>query len=199
MCFDMAAVSHLLVGLGNPGPRYFATRHNIGFAMLDYLARKNGLSFIDSGWQAKIAEAVLWKIPLLLVKPETYMNASGTAVIAVVDWYDLPPERVLVIHDDIDLPVGRIKMVTGGGAGGHKGVQSIIDNVKTKNIPRMKIGVGRPLGVALPVEHYVLSRFSAEEIFLIERKKELVEKSIELFVTKGIVQAMNFVNAIKEI
>lgn len=194
----MGAISHLLIGLGNPGPRYAATRHNIGFAMVDHLARRYDLRYVDSAWRAQMAEAILWQVHLLILKPQTFMNLSGTAVAAAAASLGLPAERLLIIHDDIDLPPGRIKIVARGGAGGHRGVQSIIDHLQTKDIPRIKVGVGRPAAGVLEVENYVLSGFSFEELALIERKKELVEKGIELFLTEDITRAMNFVNGSKE-
>jgi len=122
----MADKLYLLVGLGNPGERYSTTRHNVGFIFLDYLAERLSLVFKRSKWQALQARAMLWNTPVLLVKPETYMNLSGEAVGAISRYYQVPAERVIVVHDDLDLPQGRVKIVAGRGAGGHTGIISII-------------------------------------------------------------------------
>jgi len=187
---------YLLVGLGNPGEKYAGSRHNIGFSFLDYLAGKYNLVFRLSAQQALVIETVLWQTRLILAKPITYMNASGMAVASLADRYTLAPERILVIHDDIDMALGRIKIVAGGGAGGHRGVSSLIDSLGTKEFPRIKIGVGRPMG-ASPVEQYVLSRFEADEQAVLADKMELLVKGVRLFVEKGAGAAMNQINSLK--
>ena len=187
---------YLLAGLGNPGEKYAGSRHNIGFSFLDYLAGKNNLVFRVSPQQALVIETVLWQTRLILAKPTTYMNASGVAVASLVDRHVLAPERILVIHDDIDLALGRIKIVAGGGAGGHRGVSSLIDSLGTREFPRMKIGVGRPLD-ATPVENYVLSRFEADELAVLADKMELLVEGVRLFVKRGTAVAMNHINSLK--
>jgi PTH1 family peptidyl-tRNA hydrolase len=187
---------YLLAGLGNPGEKYAGSRHNIGFSFLDYLAGKNNLVFRVSPQQMLVIETVLWQTRLIMAKPTTYMNASGVAVASLVDRYALAPERILVIHDDIDLALGRIKIVAGGGAGGHRGVSSLIDSLGTREFPRMKIGVGRPLD-ATPVENYVLSRFEAAELAVLADKMELLVEGVRLFVKRGAAAAMNHINSLK--
>lgn len=184
---------HLIVGLGNPGQQYAATRHNAGFMMLDYLAAEHKLAFIDSKWKALVVKAVLWNEPVILLKPETFMNLSGVAVAGAAKFYKLQPADIVVIHDDLDLESGRLKMVPGGGDGGHKGIRSIIDHLGTKDFPRIKIGIGRP-PVPVAPDKYVLGRFDATEKVLIEQRMAVVSEAVRLFLQQGIAVAMNLIN-----
>ena len=183
----------LLAGLGNPGSKYAGTRHNIGFMVLDYLAANRNLTFVDSKWQALQLRTMLWEESVILFKPETFMNLSGTAVISLVNYYKIEIDKVIVIHDDLDLELGRIRIATGGGDGGHKGIRSIISGLGTKDFPRIKVGIGRP-GVPIPPEKYVLSKFDADELELINQQLPLVEEGLQLLVKEGITAAMNAVN-----
>ena len=183
----------LIVGLGNPGARYLYTRHNIGFAVVESIAAQCKLTFTDTEHQALAGETILWQSPVILVKPLTYMNASGEAVSALAELYAIASDRILVIHDDIDLPLGRVKIVAGGGAGGHKGISSIINHLGTNKFPRIKIGIGRPQD-ATPVVDYVLSRFTAEEQAVMADTMDLLLQGVRLFLEKGIMAAMNHVN-----
>jgi PTH1 family peptidyl-tRNA hydrolase len=187
---------YLIVGLGNPGQKYVGSRHNTGFSFLDYLASRYNLVFRESPQQALVTETVLWQTRLILAKPMTYMNASGMAVVSLIDRYASAPEGILVIHDDIDLALGRIKIVASGGAGGHRGVSSLIECLGTNEFSRIKIGVGRPLD-ATPVEQYVLSRFEADEQTVLADTMELLGKGVRLFVERGIAAAMNHINSLK--
>lgn len=183
----------ICVGLGNPGGEYEGTRHNVGFEILDSLARENGLLFSASPWQASFVRASLWQVPLLLVKPETHMNLSGHAVAGFADYYEVPPARILIIHDDLDLPLGRMKIVASGGDGGHRGVRSIIDCLATTDFPRLKIGIGRP-GSSEYTEQYVLSRMPPAEQLVIKEEMPIIVNGIKLFFARGCETAMNFVN-----
>ncbi len=184
---------YLLVGLGNPGQQYAGTRHNAGFLMLDYLAGENNLSFADSKWKAQIAKGTVWDQPVVLLKPGTFMNLSGMAVARAAQYYKLQPTDIIVIHDDLDLAFGRIKIVSDGGDGGHKGIRSIIEQLGTKNFPRVKIGIGRP---PLPVapEKYVLSKFNADEKDILAQKMDDVVAAIKICLQQGIPAAMTVVN-----
>ena len=184
---------YLIVGLGNPGLQYADTRHNVGFMLLDYLAQENKVSFTESKWKALIAKTFIWNESVVLLKPETFMNASGTAVAAVAHFYNLSTDNIIVIHDDLDMPPGRVKIVSGGGAGGHKGVRSCIEHLGTKNFPRIKIGIGRPT-IPIPPEKYVLSRFGTEEHEVINQRMVVVVGGIKTLVQQGISAAMNAVN-----
>ena len=182
-----------LVGLGNPGSEYAMTRHNIGFLFLDYLAGRHGLTLKGSKWQADIAKGALWGRPVVLCKPMTYMNLSGNAVGQVVRFYDLEPGRVVVIHDDLDLSFGRLKLVANRGAGGHNGIKSIIDHLGTKDFPRIRVGVGRP-SEATTASEYVLSRFSGDEQRELPALYTRIEEAVERILTDGVPAAMNAIN-----
>jgi PTH1 family peptidyl-tRNA hydrolase len=186
-------IMHMIVGLGNPGQQYTGTRHNVGFMMLDYLAAKHNLAFLDSKWQALVAKAVIWDLSVLLLKPETFMNLSGTAVAQAVHFYKLPPENMIILHDDLDIEFGRLKIVSGGGDGGHKGIRSIIEHLGTNNFSRIKIGIGRPASSILP-EKYVLGKFESDEKELIEQKIPVVFEGIRIFMQQGIAKAMTVIN-----
>lgn len=184
---------HLIAGLGNPGPQYTGTRHNAGFMALDYLAGIHKLSFTDSRWKALVAKAFVWDASVLLMKPQAFMNASGIPVAEAAHFYRLPPEQVIVIHDDLDIECGRVKFVAGGGDGGHRGIRSLIEQLGTKNFPRLKIGIGRPPAPVSP-ERYVLGRFAAEEKAVLEECLPAAGEGIRVFLQQGIEAAMNLVN-----
>ena len=183
----------MIVGLGNPGQQYIGTRHNVGFRMLDYFATKYDMTFLESRWKALVARDVVWDTSLLLLKPETYMNLSGIAVSQAAHFYKIVPEDIIVMHDDLDIELGRLKIVSGGGDGGHKGIRSIVEHLGTKNFPRIKIGIGRPEAPILP-EKYVLGKFEPAEKEMIEQKMEVVLDGIRILLQKGIAAAMTEIN-----
>ena len=184
---------HLIVGLGNPGDKYEKTRHNVGFMLLDYLARERGVTFRESKWKALTVKTSMAGEPVILVKPETFMNRSGAAVAAVMNFYKVIPENVIVIHDDLDMGLGRIKAVSGGGDGGHKGIRSIIEQAGTRDFPRIKIGIGRP-DTPSPPDRYVLAGFGPEELEVISQRMAPVSEGIDLWIREGISAAMNGIN-----
>ena len=184
---------YMIVGLGNPGQQYSATRHNVGFMMLDYLAAEKNLIFSESKWKAFVAKGNIWDISVLLLKPETFMNLSGTAVVPAAHYYKLQPEKIMVLHDDLDIELGRLKIVSGGGDGGHKGIRSIAENLGTRDFPRLKIGIGRPVGSILP-EKYVLGKFAAEEKVIIDQKMIDAAEGLKIYLQQGIDAAMTVIN-----
>jgi len=187
------AAPFLIAGLGNPGPEYAATRHNIGFIFLDHLAHEQGFDFRGTKWPARIASVSLWGSSLLLVKPETYMNRSGLAVGAIAAYYRLAPEQVVVIHDDLDLDLGRVKVTTGSGPAGHNGVQSIIEALGTRDFPRVRIGIGRPPD-RMAGKDFVLGRFTADNGPAIDSALETATVAVRLLTEQGVVAAMNHIN-----
>ncbi len=191
----------LVVGLGNPGNEYAATRHNAGFMVVDELARRFGVSVDHEKWQAYSAQLVSWGNRICLLKPDTFMNLSGKAVARYVDFYKVRPEQILVVHDDLDMAPGRLKLVAGGGAGGHNGIRSLVEYLGTKDFLRLKLGIGRPgrlsLYSGMPVEKYVLAPFSPDERMLLEQRMDSIEKGLEYLVCDGIAKAMNLLNTIK--
>jgi PTH1 family peptidyl-tRNA hydrolase len=184
---------YLIAGLGNPGEKYSSTRHNIGYIMLDYLAAENTMAFTDSRWKGQVAKGIAWDESVVLLKPETFMNLSGMAVAKAADFYKLAPENIIVIHDDLDLDLGRVKMVAGGGDGGHKGIRSIIEHLGTRDFARIKIGIGRPPASFAP-ENYVLGKITADEKKILDAKTGLVVEGIRIFMQQGIAAAMTEMN-----
>ena len=188
-------IPELIVGLGNPEPKYDNTRHNIGFNAVDELAKIWQLDLKENKrFQGLFAEGVApggKKVRLL--KPLTYMNRSGQSVRAVTDWYKLDPKSVLVIYDDMDLPVGRLRIRFTGSAGGHNGMKSIISHLGSKDFPRLRIGIGKSGGGKQTIG-YVLGKFAPAEYKIIEEVLYISIKAIELSLKEGIEQSMNRYN-----
>ncbi|MCA1307478.1 aminoacyl-tRNA hydrolase [Microbacterium esteraromaticum] len=184
------ASTWLIVGLGNPGPRYAPTRHNIGQMVLDELADRRGERFREHKAGARVVET--WLRPggdkLVLAKPNSYMNTSGTPVAALARFYSVDPERVLVIHDELDIPFDSIRMKTGGGHGGHNGVRDVARALGTADFPRVRAGIGRPPGRQDPAD-WVLAPFGTVEqktlpIFLSD-----LADAVEQLVDEGLLAA----------
>ncbi len=152
----------LIVGLGNPGGRYETSKHNVGFMAADLIGDQLGVNFKKSKHNAMLGESLFKGEKLLIAKPLTYMNLSGNAVLSLKNWYKLGPEEIIIIYDDMDLEVGRIRIRNQGSAGGQKGIASIIQALGTDNLTRVKIGIGRPPEGWESVDH-VLSTFSDED------------------------------------
>lgn len=186
----------LIIGLGNPGERYSTTRHNVGFAFLDYFAGRHGFVFRPADCQALLAEGDFGHTHLLLAKPLTYMNHSGQAASALAVSYKLAPAQILLLHDDIDLPGGRLKMVACGGSGGHRGVASVIEALATSEFPRIKIGIGRP-AVPTPIEEYVLAPFQDGEREALIRNFPQIDQGVEIFLEKGTAAGISFINSLQ--
>lgn len=188
----------LIVGLGNPGSKYDQTRHNIGFEAVDALARFWQISLSEHRkFQGVFGEGRGPKgDKIRLLKPLTYMNLSGQAIRAVTDWYKLPPESVLVIYDDMDLPVGKIRLRLSGSAGGHNGMKSAIAHLGTQNFPRLRIGIGSSKipGRDGDVVNHVLGQFSKAEAQLMTEVLRLVSDAVELSLRQGIEKAMSLYN-----
>jgi len=182
----------MLVGLGNPGAKYDGTRHNVGFQCIDYLAAESGASF-SAKWQSQVAQAVLFGHKAVLVKPETYMNNSGQAVGRIAAYFKIYREDIVVIHDDLDLDLARLKLVVNRGAGGHNGITSIISHLGGKQFARFRFGIGRPPR-EMPVSRFVLSKFSADERQLVEERLPRVAEGVDILFNDGIDKAMGEVN-----
>lgn len=176
---------YLIVGLGNPGAEYANTRHNVGFMAADALHHEYGFGAYREKFNGLIAEGKIDGEKIYLLKPQTYMNLSGNSVVKAANFYKILPENIIVIHDDMDLPVGKMKAKCGGGAGGHNGLKSI-DAAITPNYNRIRIGVGHPQGAGDAVVHHVLSGFSKADKELVEKDIETVVKTIAVLLKKGI-------------
>lgn len=193
-------IPQLIVGLGNPEPKYDRTRHNIGFAAIDALSHSWQIPLSDNRkFQAAFGEGKISKAEKIrLLKPLTYMNNSGQAIRAVTDWYKLPPLSVLVIYDDMDLPLGKIRLRLSGSAGGHNGMKSAIAHLGSQNFPRLRIGIGKPAGAIAKEDSstvsYVLGRFSADQTQTVSEVLRAVTDAVELAIASGVEKAMNRYN-----
>jgi PTH1 family peptidyl-tRNA hydrolase len=184
---------HLIVGLGNPGRQYADNRHNVGFRCVDHLASAHELSFSRRQKNASIALGLVLRRAVVLVKPRTFMNRSGRPVASLARFYRVPLDRLLVVYDDLDLPLGTTRMRPSGGSGGHRGMRSIIDRLGSRAFPRLRIGIGRPPGRMDPAD-YVLQDFSKEEEELLERTLEQATAAIETWLGEGVDEAMTLYN-----
>jgi peptidyl-tRNA hydrolase, PTH1 family len=193
---DELVIPQLIVGLGNPGTKYDRTRHNVGFDLVDSLAKR---------WQISLSERKQFQgiygegfgshnAKIRLLKPQTFMNLSGQSVRATIDWFKLTPASVLVVYDDLDLPLGKIRLRLSGSAGGHNGMKSIISHLGTQDFPRVRIGIGKSTGEKDTISH-VLGKFSVIETPIVSEVIQLVNDSIELSLKKGVEQAMSLYNS----
>lgn len=188
-------IPQLIVGLGNPEPKYDKTRHNIGFDAVDVLARSWQIPLSENRkFQAQFGEGRgLHGDKVRLLKPLTYMNLSGQAIRACVDWYKIPPESVLVIYDDMDLPLGKIRLRLSGSAGGHNGMKSAIAHLGTQDFPRLRIGIGKTKAEQDAVSH-VLGKFSSAENQVLSDVLQLVTQAVEVSLKQGVEKAMSLFN-----
>ncbi len=183
----------LIVGLGNPGAEYADHRHNIGFRCVDHLAQQHHLTLNKRRFKAIFGEGRLDGTRVILAKPQTFMNDSGSAVAPLSRWYKIPPEQILVIYDDLDLPFGRIRVRPGGGSGGHNGIKSIIASLGTQEFPRIRVGIGRPRH-GDPVD-YVLNAFDREQAPFVSDLCDRVTQAVQTFIAEGVREAMNVHNS----
>ncbi|MBW1681083.1 MAG: aminoacyl-tRNA hydrolase [Deltaproteobacteria bacterium] len=190
---NWAVTAYLIVGLGNPGPDYADTRHNAGYRVVETLCQRLGVRLTGRSFASKNARTMIDGKKVVLLCPLTYMNESGKSVRACVRTLGVPLERLLVVHDDLDLPLGRIKLARKGGSGGHKGVSSIIRELGGGDFPRLKIGIGRPRHEE-PVSDFVLSPFYPDERETWQAVLDLAVGGCELFVLQGVEKAMNLIN-----
>ncbi len=184
---------YLIAGLGNPGREYQKTRHNIGFRCVDALAKAHGLAFDKKQGKAKIAIGTIAGRAVILAKPQTYMNLSGDSLQRLAAYYQIPPERILVIFDDMDIPLGTLRIRKSGGTGGHKGMTSIVQRLGGQEFPRIRFGIGRPPGRMDPTA-YVLRPFEEEEAVLVDEGVERVVQAVTTWLREGIDNAMSQYN-----
>ena len=189
-----APVSWLIVGLGNPGARFENTRHNVGFWAVDELARRADVAVRKIRFHALTADAVVGCQGVLLMKPTTFMNLSGQAVGEAARFYKIPPERVLVISDDVSLPLGKLRIRKGGSAGGHNGLKSIIQHLGTDQFPRIKVGVGQKPHPDYDMADWVLSKFAGEDLKTITEAIRKAADAVECLIQEGPDKAMNRFN-----
>lgn len=165
----MAPGIELIAGLGNPGPKYEKTRHNVGFWFIDALAQSKGAKLkLENKFNGEIGKAEIAGSPVWLLKPSTFMNNSGQAVASLAKFYKIPPEKILVVYDDLDLPPATLRLKQDGGHGGHNGLRDIMAHLGSKNFVRLRIGIGHP-GISSEVTNYVLGNPPAEDRISLEK------------------------------
>ncbi len=191
---DKNIVSWLVVGLGNPGVKLENSRHNVGFFVIDALAERNGINVRQVKFQALTRKTVIGNQSVLLMKPTTFMNLSGKAVEEAVQFYKIPADHVLIISDDVDLPVGKIRIRKAGSAGGHNGLKSIIRALGTEQFPRLKIGIGGKANPEDSLADWVLGTFSEEDRKKIDAAVERSCEAISFLLSEGVEKAMNCYN-----
>lgn len=185
----------LVIGLGNPGLQYNQTRHNVGFRVVDKVAQKLGWKWTERRARAALATGNIGLEKVVLVKPLTYMNLSGEAVGELMRWFKLRPEDIFVICDDLDLPVGKVRLRTKGSAGGQKGLDNIIHHLHTNEFPRLRVGIGRPGNNRVDPIGYVLGVPSGDERILLETGEERAVEALQQAIVQGLATTMNMVNA----
>jgi PTH1 family peptidyl-tRNA hydrolase len=186
---------YLIVGLGNPGPRYHDNRHNVGFMVVDALADDARIPIRRVEFRALVGRGTLEKELVILAKPQTFMNDSGQAVAPLMRFYKIPNDKLLVVHDDLDLPFGTLRLRPRGGAGGQRGMGSIMAKLDTQDFARLRVGIGRPPGRMAPRD-YVLHDFDPEEEAILPEVLDHAVDAIRRFVAAGIEQAMNDFNGV---
>ena len=189
----MALESFLIIGLGNPGREYRDNRHNSGFMLIDWLIVRLNARGMKLQSKAIVTDAVYNDHKLILAKPQTYMNLSGQSAQGLIHFYKLELSNVLIAHDDLDLPFGTIRMRPGGGPGGQKGLASTIEHLGTEDIPRLRLGIGRPPG-RMDAADYVLQNFSKDEMKELSSILDRAADAVLTFVTDGLDKAMNKYN-----
>lgn len=181
----------LVAGLGNPGRKYEETRHNVGFLILDRLAAAKGESWADEKkWETKILRSG----DVFFLKPQTFMNLSGKAIAAVANFYKVAPRQLLVVYDDVDLPLGRIRLRPDGSAGGHNGIKSIIDYLGARDFPRVRVGIGRSDKPGADTVGHVLGKFAPEDQEKLEKSLQDAVAAVECALARGLDAAMNQFN-----
>lgn len=184
----------LVVGLGNPGAEYEETRHNLGFKVVDELARKHGLSTLRAKFNSFIGEVNINQHKMILAQPQTFMNDSGPAVRGMMEWYRLLPGKLILIYDDVDLEVGQLRIRDHGNAGGHHGVESVIASVGATGFIRVRIGIGRE-NLSGDVSEYVLQKIPSSQREILDQGIVSAAEAVEAIIAEGPVAAMNKFNA----
>jgi PTH1 family peptidyl-tRNA hydrolase len=185
--------SFLVIGLGNPGREYRETRHNVGFMLLDRLALKLNARFTRLQSRALVAKATYAERKIILAKPQTFMNLSGQSVLGLLHFYKLPLNNLLIAHDDLDLPLGTIRIRPDGGSAGQKGMTSILERLGTDDFPRLRVGIGRPPG-QMQAPGYVLQDFSKSDLTTISETLDRAVEAVLIFALEGLDEAMNKYN-----
>lgn len=194
MFFSKGGVEWIAAFLGNPGLKYNGTRHNAGFMTADAMEKKLGVSINKMRFKALTQTVDIGGHKVLLMKPQTYMNMSGDAIVQAVKFYKVPPERVIVVSDETALPIGKLRIRRGGSAGGHNGLKSIIAQLGTDQFPRIRLGIGAPPHPDYDMVDWVLSAFKGQDAADIEAVAKKAADAVECYITEGADKAMNKFN-----
>ncbi|KAK4804332.1 hypothetical protein SAY86_004149 [Trapa natans] len=187
----------LVVGLGNPGKRYQGTRHNVGFELLDAIAEAEGIPVKSVNFKSLFGKGFIGSVPVILAKPQTFMNVSGESVAPIVSYYKIPLNQVIVLYDDLDLPLAKLRLLPKGGHGGHNGMRSIIDRFKgSRDFPRLRIGIGRPPG-KMDAANFVLASFNRSEREELDFALQRGVEAVRILVLEGFNKSATFVNTTK--
>lgn len=193
----MSSCVQLIVGLGNPGPKYEQTRHNVGFVFVDELARSKGASWkLENKFHGEVCKLSLAGNEVWLLKPNTYMNLSGKAVAALARFYKIAPESILVVHDELDIPPGQLRLKQGGGHGGHNGLRDIVAQMGSREFLRLRVGIGHP-GDSRDVTNYVLGKASPEDQKHIDNAIDEAMRTLPQVMEGDMQPAMNRLHSIK--
>ena len=184
---------YIIVGLGNPEPEYSNTRHNMGFDVINILAKKNNINLNKSKFDAICGTGIIQNEKVILVKPQTYMNNSGEAIRKIIDFYKEPLENIIVIYDDMDTQIGNIRIRSKGGPGSHNGMKSIVEMLSSENFPRIRVGIGKPIEEFDRI-NYVIGRVKDEEMQELIKGQELAVEAVEYWLKNGIDNTMNKYN-----
>ena len=184
---------YIIIGLGNPGSRYDNTRHNVGFETIDVISGKYGIKIAKLRHKALLGDGDIEGHRVLLVKPQTFMNLSGESVRDIVDWYKVPTSNIIIIYDDIDIPIGKIRVRPKGSSGTHNGMRSVIYQLQSDEFPRIRIGIGKP-PEGWDLADYVLSKFSGDDAKIIQESISKAAEAAVAVIKCGIDAAMNAFN-----
>ena len=184
---------YLIVGLGNPENEYANTRHNMGFDAINHLSRKLNINVNKEKFKGIYGDTILNGEKVILLKPQTYMNLSGESIIQFKQFYKIPPENIIVIYDDIDVDVGKIKIRKKGGPGSHNGMKSVVKELKSEDFPRIRVGIGKPMFKEMMIG-YVLEKLNGNEREILEESTKLAANAVYDIITSGIDKAMSMYN-----
>jgi len=197
----MTGKPFIIAGLGNKGSKYEGTRHNVGFLIVDELAKRWGVTIGREKWSALSSRVQLFNQTVFFLKPMTFMNLSGKGVVEFAHFYKIKSDKIVIVHDDLDMVPGRIKLVKGGGAGGHKGIKSLVQSLGTGDFYRLKVGIGRPgqgeVHRDFPVENYVLAALDETDLRIINSRLDFIEEGVRLFLEQDPAKAMSILNRLK--
>lgn len=184
---------YLIVGLGNPEIEYANTRHNMGFDAINHLSKKLNINVTKEKFKGLYGDAMLNGEKVILLKPQTYMNLSGESIIQFKQFYKIPPENIIVIYDDIDVDVGKIKIRKKGGPGSHNGMKSVVEKLQSENFPRIRVGIGKPILKEMMIG-YVLEKLNGEEKEILNESTKIAANAVYDIITCGMDKAMNKYN-----